>query len=320
MGWLRRAFIALSESARARDLVLHHPWARRASRRFVAGETLAEAVAAVRELNRAGLHASLNYLGEKTTSAAEADRAAAMYATILETIRREGLDCNLSVKLSQLGVTMDEGAAAERLRRVVDAARRQETFVRIDMEESPLVEPTLRLWRHLWDAGYRNVGVVIQAYLYRSAADVQMLIGLGARVRLVKGAYLEPPSVAYPRKADVDENYRRLMEALLRGGHYPAIATHDERLIAHAKALAAREEIGRDRYEFQMVYGVRRDLQLRLAREGYHVRIYVPFGEQWYPYFMRRLAERPANVLFLLRALIAEGVRPGRTPSVDRAE
>ncbi|MDR5695386.1 MAG: proline dehydrogenase family protein [Armatimonadota bacterium] len=306
--FLRRFFIALSVNARVQSFVLQNGLARRASRRFIAGESLEDGVEAVRSINRLGIHASLNYLGEKTTNVELAESAAAMYIRILEAIHTHKLDCNLSVKLSQLGLAIDESLAELLLRRILEAARHRNLFVRIDMEESPLVEPTLRIWRRMRSEGFSNVGVVIQAYLYRSAADVEALVKEGARIRLVKGAYLEPPSVAFPRKKDVDENYRRLMEFLLRFGDYPAIATHDEKLIAHAKSFAAQEGISPSRFEFQMIYGVRRDLQRALAQEGYNVRVYIPFGEQWYPYFMRRLAERPANVLFLLRNVLVERV------------
>jgi proline dehydrogenase len=303
---LRRVFIRLSESPRAQAFVLRNGLARRAARRFVAGETLAEAVTAVRGINLAGMHASLNYLGEKTTSRAEAEGAAGHYVEMLRTITSKQLDCNLSIKLSQLGLVTDEPFAAALARRILETARANDIFVRIDMEESILVSPTLALWRRLWEEGFTNVGVVIQAYLYRSPADIEALVGTGVRIRLVKGAYLEPPSVAHPHKADVDAAYRALTEILLGRATYPAIATHDPRMIAHARAIAEREGIGKDRFEFQMIYGVRRDLQQALARDGFHVRVYVPFGEQWYPYFMRRLGERPANVFFILRSLFAE--------------
>ena len=306
MGALRGVFIALSESPRARRFVLRNRISRRASRRFVAGETLADGLAAVRALNQAGLHASLNYLGEKTTSPAEAEQAAARYLEILAAVTGERLDCNLSIKLSQLGAAGDPALAEALLRRILAAARATDTFVRIDMEESALVDPTLTLWRRVWQDGFRNVGLVIQAYLRRSRADLEALVGEGVRIRLVKGAYLEPPQVAFPRKADVDAAYGHLMEILLRRGTYPAIATHDERMVARARAFATAEGIPLDRFEFQMIYGVRRDLQLALAQQGYNVRVYVPFGEQWYPYFMRRLGERPANVFFLLRGVLAE--------------
>jgi len=303
---LRGVFIRLSESPRAQAFVLRNGVARRAARRFVAGETLAEAVAAVRGINAGGMHASLNYLGEKTASRAEAEGAAEHYVEMLRAITAEGLDCNLSIKLSQLGIALEEGLAGGLVRRILEAARREGLFVRIDMEESALVEPTLALWRRLWGEGFTNVGLVIQAYLYRSPADLEALVGTGVRIRLVKGAYLEPAAVAHPRKEDVDAAYRAMTETLLRRGTFPAIATHDPAMIGHARAVAEREGIGRDRFEFQMIYGVRRDLQQSLAREGFGVRVYVPFGEQWYPYFMRRLGERPANVFFVLRALAAE--------------
>jgi len=306
MNTLRAFFIYLSQHRGMQRFVLRNPVARRASRRFIAGETLAEGVAAVRALNRQGIHASLNYLGEKTTSSAQAEEAAGRYLEVLETITRERLDCNLSIKLSQLGLAADAALAERLLRRILEEAGRDGIFVRIDMEESALVDPTLALWRRVWEEGHTNVGLVIQSYLRRSEQDVAALVGTGVRIRLVKGAYLEPPTVAYPRKADVDAAYRRLTEVLLRRGTYPAIATHDPQMIAHARAVAAADGIGPERYEFQMVYGVRRDLQSALVRQGYHVRVYVPFGEQWYPYFMRRLGERPANVFFLLRSLFAE--------------
>lgn len=306
MNTLRAFFIYLSQHRGMQRFVLHNRVTRRASRRFVAGETLAEGVAAVRALNRLGIHASLNYLGEKTTTPVEAEEAAGRYLEVLGTITRERLDCNLSIKLSQLGLAGDAALAERLLRRILEAAGRDGIFVRIDMEESALVDPTLSLWRRVWEEGHTNVGLVIQSYLRRSEQDVADLVETGVRIRLVKGAYLEPPAVAYPRKADVDAAYRRLTEVLLRRGTYPAIATHDPRMIAHARAVAARDGIGPERFEFQMIYGVRRDLQAELVRQGYHVRVYVPFGEQWYPYFMRRLGERPANVLFLLRSVFAE--------------
>ncbi len=306
MSALRGFFIYLSQHRSLQRFVLHNRWTRRMSRRFVAGESLPEGLAAVRALNQQGIRASLNYLGEKTGSRAEAETAALRYEEMLQAVTREGLDCNLSIKLSQLGIGTDQELAEVLLRRVLDAARAQDIFVRIDMEESALVEPTLTLWRRVWADGYRNVGLVIQAYLRRSQEDLEALVDAGARIRLVKGAYLEPPAVAFPRKGDVDAQYRRFTEILLPRGAYPAIATHDEQMIAHARAVATAGGIPPSRFEFQMIYGVRRDLQVALAGQGYTMRVYVPFGEQWYPYFMRRLGERPANVFFLLRSLVAE--------------
>ncbi len=305
---LREIFIRLSESPRARAFVLRNGLARRAARRFVAGETLAEAVAAVGEINRAGCRASLNYLGEKTASRDEAQGAADHYVEMLRAITAERLDCNLSIKLSQLGLAIDAGFAEGLVRRILEVARSGQIFVRIDMEESALVDPTLDLWRRLWQEGFTNVGLVIQAYLYRSPADMEALVGTGVRIRLVKGAYLEAPSVAHPQKADVDAAYRALTEVLLRRGTYPAIATHDPQMIAHARGVAQAESIAPSGFEFQMIYGVRRDLQQALRHEGYNVRVYVPFGDHWYPYLMRRLAERPANIAFLLGGLVRESL------------
>jgi proline dehydrogenase len=308
---------------------------RRAVRRFIAGERLDEALDAVGRLNRDGLSATLDLLGEDVTTPAQAEASADAYLGIVDALRAHpvppdlpGVDNNLSLKLTQLGLAVDVALCARLLRRVLDRAavrpwagghlwpapqaqgqRCQDgalMFVRIDMESSAHTETTLALFETLWAEGRRNVGVVIQAYLYRSATDVDRLNALGARVRLVKGAYDEPPIVAYPHKRDVDAAFARLAEALLRGGAYPAFATHDERLIDHVCQTAAAAGIPADRFEFQMLYGIRRDLQAGLRRRGYRVRVYVPFGEEWYPYFMRRLAERPANVGFVLRSLVRE--------------
>ncbi len=269
---------------------------------------------AVRRLNAAGLAATLDFLGEGVTSAALAEASGQAYIRILDAIREHRLLSHLSLKLTQLGLDIDDALCRAILRRILERAG--DTFVRIDMESSRYTDRTLRLFEDLWGEGYRNVGVVIQSYLRRSAADVERLIQLGARVRLVKGAYAEPASVAFPRKRDVDRSYARLAERLLLGGVYPAIATHDERLIAHAIRTADRHGIGPDRFEFQMLYGIRRDLQIHLLRRGYRVRVYVPFGEEWYPYLMRRLAERPANVVFVLASVLRERrVRDGDGPA-----
>lgn len=301
---LRAAFLALSRSRRLQHLALHNPFLQKAARRFVAGERPDEALEAVRRLNAAGLSATLDFLGEGVTTPELAEASGGAYAGILDAIRESGVQSHLSLKLTQLGLDVDEALCRGILRRILDRA--PGTFVRIDMEGSAYTERTLRLFDALWTEGYRNVGVVIQAYLRRSARDVERLIALGARVRLVKGAYAEPPSAAFPHKADVDRNFARLAEQLLSRGTYPAIATHDERLIEEAIRFAAAHHVTPDRFEFQLLYGVRRDLQTRLAQRGYRVRIYVPFGEEWYPYFMRRLAERPANVLFVVRSVVQE--------------
>jgi len=301
---LRPIFLALSRKRGLAEFALRHAVLKRAALRFVAGERLADAVSAIGALNAAGLAATLDFLGENTTTPAAASASAETYAGILDELHRTRVDSNLSLKLTQLGLDLDEGLCETLLAGILDRAGA--TFVRIDMEGSPYTERTLRLFERLWTAGHRNVGVVIQSYLRRSEADVERLIALGIRVRLVKGAYAEPPSVAFPRKRDVDAAFARLAERLLRDGVYPAIATHDERLIAAAREVATAYGIAPDRFEFQMLYGIRRDLQIRLRREGYRVRVYVPFGGEWYPYFMRRLAERPANVVFLVGSLLRE--------------
>jgi proline dehydrogenase len=301
---LRGFFLALSRSRRLQEAAVRHPMLRRGALRFVAGEHLPDAIAAIRRLNAAGLSATLDFLGEGVTDAARAEASGAAYARILDALRESRVESNLSLKLTQLGLDMDEALCRTILRRILDRAG--EMFVRIDMESSRYTDFTLRLFEEFWAAGYRNVGVVIQSYLRRSAEDVERLLALGARVRLVKGAYAEPPAVAFPRKRDVDASFARLAERLLTRGTYPAIATHDERLIADALRVASAHALAPERFEFQMLYGVRRDLQVRLRRQGYRVRVYVPFGEEWYPYFMRRLAERPANVLFVLRSVLRE--------------
>lgn len=301
---LRQALLVLSENARARAFILQNPVGRRTARRFIAGETLQDALDAVERLARQGFLTSLNYLGEKTTAPPEALAATAAYEEILRRLRGRPEDCYVSVKLTQLGLDFSQELAASHLRRILEAARAGNTFIRIDMEHSTYVEATLAILALLGAGGAKTLGAVVQAYLYRSADDLDRLLRLGIPVRLVKGAYAEPASIAYPRKRDVDANYARLLERLLSDGGYHAIATHDERLVQTAVEQARQAGKTREQFEFQMIYGVRRDLQERLRAEGYRVRIYVPYGEQWYPYFMRRLAERPANVVFLLRHLV----------------
>ncbi len=303
---LRRVLVALSESPKLQRTVLSFAAARRAAARFVAGDTLPEAVAVVRTLNGRGMRGSLNCLGEKTTTREEAQAAAQVYHQMLQTIHAERLDCNISVKLTQLGIDLDEVLCESAMRDVLAAAQQRGNFVRIDMESSAYVDRTLDLYRRLRHAGYDNVGIVLQSYLRRTERDLESLLSLGPRIRLVKGAYAEPASIAYPRKADVDANFRRLSERLLQSVPLPAIATHDPRLIDDAKAYANAHAINTDSFEFQMIYGVRRDLQERIVADGYRMRVYVPFGTQWFPYFMRRLAERPANIGFVLRNLLLE--------------
>ena len=298
---LRQAFLTLSNSRELQDVALHNRAARKFALRFVAGETLQHAVRAIRALNQMGIMATVDHLGENVTTPDAAIAAADSYLEILDAIRQYGLNSNISLKLTQMGLDVDEELCYRNVARICEHARELNNFVRIDMESSAYTERTLNIFRRLWhQAGYRNVGVVLQAYLYRTENDVREMNRIGARVRLCKGAYNEPPTVAFPRKADVDANFARLTRLLLTEGTYPAIATHDERLINYTKRFAAARGIDASRFEFQMLYGVRRELQVALVRQGYNMRVYVPFGTEWYPYFMRRLAERPANVVFVL--------------------
>src|SRR5436309_14299116 len=300
----------LSEQPRLFSIIRGNGLARRLASRFVAGETVEAAVAALTQLNAAGISASLDLLGESVAGAAEARAARDTYLETLDRIRRAGADANVSVKLTQMGLAIDEGLCVENLRAIIANARDDGSFVRIDMEQSDYTERTLQLFRGTFHPEFGNaVGVVLQSYLRRTARDVEDMIALGARVRLCKGAYKEPEAVAFPGKRDVDANYVRCMERLLLRGNYPAIATHDVRILEHAKAFARDKGVAPVRFEFQMLYGVRRDLQLALKRQGYNVRVYVPFGTQWYPYLMRRLAERPANVAFLLGNVMRESLR-----------
>ncbi|MGH7608300.1 MAG: proline dehydrogenase family protein [Gemmatimonadales bacterium] len=302
---LRAAFHWLSEQPRIFKFVRRNGLARRFASRFVAGETVESAVAALRDLNAAGLSASLDLLGESVRRADEARQARDTYLDVLDRIRAAGADANVSVKLTQMGLDIDEDLCLANMRAIIAKAREQDSFVRIDMEQSAYTGKTLQWFTQVLYPEFGNaVGVVLQSYLRRTAADVDRMIALGARVRLCKGAYQEPETVAFPDKRDVDANFIACMERLLEHGNYPGIATHDERIIARAKAFAPA------RFEFQMLYGVRRDLQRGLRRAGYNLRVYVPFGTHWYPYLMRRLAERPANVAFILSNVLKESVRP----------
>ena len=307
MSVMRVFFLMLSRSEWLRDVAVRFGPMRAMARRFIAGETREEAVAAVQALNERGLLGTLDHLGENVNTEAKARAGAAEVLKLLDVLEASGVQSGVSVKLTQMGLDVSPALAAENVARIVERAAAVGRFVRLDMESFDYVHPTLDLLEWLWER-HKNVGVVIQSYLYRSADDVARLVELGASVRLVKGAYDEPPQVAYPRKADTDANFIRLMEALFSdkaraNGVFPAIATHDVRLIDWAKEHTRRQGIPSDRFEFQMLYGIRPRLQRRLAVEGYRVRAYVPYGDQWYPYFMRRLAERPANVFFLLRNL-----------------
>jgi proline dehydrogenase len=276
------------------------------ARRFIAGETVEEAVAAARALEAQRLLVTLDLLGESVASREAATTATREYVAAMETIAAAGIGRNISLKLTQIGLTIDRATTVDNLRRVLDAAQQHGFFVRIDMENSPYTEATLDTFETVWNIGCRNVGVVIQSSLRRSVEDVRRVNRLGAHVRLVKGAYREPREVAFARKADVDAAYVELMTILFKDGVYPAIATHDPAMIDAARRLAAQAGVAADQFEFQMLYGVRRDLQASLVGEGYRCRVYVPFGAEWFPYFMRRLGERPANVGFVMRSVLRE--------------
>jgi len=276
------------------------------ARRFIAGEQVEDAIAAARALQAKGLLLTLDYLGEAVTTTVQATAATREYERLMDDIVAAGIERNISVKLTQLGLAIDRATCVDNMRRILEPARQHGFFVRIDMENSPYTDVTLEVFETLWSLEYRNIGVVLQSYLLRTERDLRRMNELNARVRLVKGAYREPASVAYQQKADVDAAYLRQMRLLLDHGTYPAFATHDVALLDEIKAYAAERNIGRDRYEFQMLYGVRRDLQTSFVADGYRMRIYVPFGREWFPYFMRRLGERPANLIFVLRAMMRE--------------
>ena len=313
---LRSTLIYLSKADWARQMVTRWSFAWKAASRFVAGEKLEDAIRVVQALNQKGINATLDHLGEHTTNPDEARRSTQEILDILDCIHSSSVSSNVSIKLTQIGMAVDEVLCFANLEKILRHAQETGLFVRIDMEDSPWVDTTLELYRQARvGRGYQNLGVVIQSYLYRSESDVRWLAEEGARVRLCKGAYKEPPDIAYPRKADVDASYDRLAQALMYGSlalnspelsqdgiipPIPAFATHDERRIENIIAYARKINLPKRALEFQMLHGIRRDLQEKLAREGYPVRVYVPYGTEWYPYFTRRLAERPANVWFFL--------------------
>jgi proline dehydrogenase len=300
---LRKAILAAAESPRLQRVVRRHGMRLGASR-FVAGETLDEAVQVLRGLNDKGLRANTTLLGEGVTDEADTRAVVAAYVGVFDRIAAEGLQVNVALKLTHLGLAFDEQLALSNIRELVDHAARRSSFVRLDMEESAYVDATLRVYRALREEGHENTGTVLQSYLYRTPGDLDALLDLAPNLRFVKGAYLEPPDVAYPQKADVDAAYERLVERSLADGGFTAIATHDQALIAHAIGFAEENGIDRSRFQFQMLYGVRSKLQVDLARQGYDVLVATPYGPDWYRYLMRRLAERPANVLFIVRNLI----------------
>ena len=311
---LRSALLYLSNQPQIFKFVRNNGLAKGFANRFVAGETLDTALAAVARLNARGITASLDLLGESVHNEAEARAAGDAYVAMLDRINERKANANVSVKLTAMGLDISEELCIATMHKILQRARDYGSFVRIDMESSEYTQRTLDLFEQRLFPAYReNVGVVLQSYLYRTFADVQRANLLKARVRICKGAYKEPETVAYPEKKDVDSNYVRCMQELMTKGNYPGIATHDETIIREAKRFVKANNIALDRFEFQMLYGVRRDLQDKLVREGYRMRVYVPFGTQWYPYLMRRLAERPANVAFLTGNLFKEMVgRRGR--------
>jgi proline dehydrogenase len=306
---MRQGLLWLSEQQKVFNFVRRNGIARKLASRFVAGETIDEAVKAARALSLQGITPSLDLLGESVTVEAEAVAARDQYLAMLDRMAGHGVEVNVSVKLTQMGLDIDEDLCFRNMTGILDKARELRGFVRLDMEGSDYTQRTLDFFsRRLFGTYGSHCGVVIQSALRRSERDVEDLIGMKARVRLCKGAYLEPPDVAFPDKSDVDKNYVLLLERLLLRGNYPGIATHDETIITHARQFVRRQNIGADRFEFQMLYGVRRDLQVRLRQTGYNMRVYIPFGTQWYPYLMRRLAERPANIAFILGNLVRESV------------
>ena len=309
---LRSTLLYLSNRPRIFRFVRDNRLAKRFAKRFVAGETLDEAVSAVAALNARGITASLDLLGESVTNEREARAAGAQYLGVLDRIQEKKLDANVSLKLTAMGLDISEELCISVMHDVLDRARELSTFVRLDMEGSAYTERTLNLFADRLYPGYKDhVGIVLQSYLYRTRSDVERAVQLGCRVRLCKGAYKEPESVAFPEKEEVDRNYVLCMRMLLDKGNYPGIATHDPRIIDDAKRYVDEQQIDRSRFEFQMLYGIRRDLQEQLVRDGYRMRVYVPFGTQWYPYLMRRLAERPANVAFITGNVIREAFGRG---------
>jgi proline dehydrogenase len=300
----RSALLFLSRREGLKDFATKFTPFQKMTTRFVAGEDLETTVRAIRDLNAVGCTATFDHLNESVTSVAETEGEVREYKQILARIEETGIRSNVSIKLTQFGLSIDPELAYRNARSVVEEAARRRNFVRIDMEDSAVTQVTIDIFKRLRaEFDLDSVGIVLQSYLRRTREDVQNLLKIPARIRLCKGAYNEPPEVAFPDKRDVDENYVRCMKLLLSSGVYHGIATHDERMIEATKSYAREQNVGKDRFEFQMLYGVRRDLQEKLAREGYGVRVYVPYGKTWYPYFMRRLAERPANVWFVLKNL-----------------
>jgi proline dehydrogenase len=301
-------FHLIAQSGTLKKLASRYGMRSRSSfaRRFIAGETAAEAIEAARAVEARGMAITLDLLGESVSNLEEADAATGAYLAVIDAIVESGIERNVSLKLTQLGLDVDKASAVDNLRKILERAEPAGFFVRIDMESSAYTDVTLEIFEMLWQHGYRQIGVVLQSALYRSEADLARVNALGARVRLVKGAYKEPKTIAHQQKADVDAAYARMMKSLITDGHDAAIATHDAAMIELARQWAREHGVTPDRFEFQMLYGVRRDLQAMLVNAGYRVRVYIPFGREWFPYFMRRLGERPANVTFVLRGIFGE--------------
>jgi proline dehydrogenase len=298
---LRSLFISLSQNKGLRRFSESSALGRKLSSRFVAGMTVEAALDAAANMNREGITATLDSLGESVTDPAQAQHSADIYHQLLDAIQSRGLKANVSVKLTQVGMDLDPALAEEIVAGMVSHAERSDSFVRIDMEGAEYTEATIAMTERLYARFPGRVGTVLQAYLFRTAADARRLVAQGIRIRLCKGAYKEPASIAYPEKARVDQNYSELMVYLATSGVFCGLATHDEVIINRMRQFVEQTKLDKSRFEFQMLYGVRRDLQRKLAKDGYGVRVYIPFGPEWYPYFMRRLAERPANVLFLAK-------------------
>ena len=298
----RSSLIWLSRHEGLKDFATRFKIFKKLTTRFVAGESIDEAVSFIREINAEGCSATFDHLNESVGTAAEADIEVSEYLNILSRIDETRINSNASIKLTQFGLGLDHELAYKNVRRVVEDAHRRGIFVRVDMEDSAVTQVTIDIFKRLRaEFGLNDVGIVLQSYLRRTYADAQELLKLPARIRICKGAYNEPPEVAFPDKKDVDDNYVRVMQLLLASGTYHGVATHDPKMIDATVNFASKEGIGKDKFEFQMLYGIRRDLQRQLAHDGYNMRIYVPYGKHWYPYFMRRLAERPANIWFVLK-------------------
>ncbi len=296
---LKDTLLYMAQNERLRDFVVHNRMARSVARRFVAGETLDDATQATRTLNKRGIQVALDLLGENVSDEHEARASAQDYLKAIERIKQAGIGANISIKLTALGLDISQELCEENLVSILEQAGKYNIFVCIDMEGSAYTQQTVEMTLRMHQR-FEHVGTVIQSYLYRSRKDVEQLVANGVRVRLVKGAYKEPHTVAFQTKADVDRNYVQLMMLLLSRGNFPAIATHDEAIVGAARKFARDHGIGREAFEYQMLYGIRRDLQDRLIQQGYNVRVYVPYGSHWYPYLMRRMAERPSNLMFVV--------------------